>query len=90
MESMNVITKVNEPSRWVDKQSGKLRVCLDPQNLNRTSLRPHYPMKTLQQILPQLSRAQYFTKLDARSGYVAIKLSEESSFFTTCNTPHVR
>ena len=43
-------------------------------------------MKTLDDILPKLSGAKNFTKLDARSGYWAIKLSEKSSFLTTFNT----
>ena len=33
---------------------------------------------------------KYFTKLDARSGYWAIKLSNQSSFLTTFNTPFGR
>ncbi|XP_048252566.1 uncharacterized protein K02A2.6-like [Haliotis rufescens] len=47
-------------------------------------------MKTLEDILPSLSKARYFTKLDARSGYWAIRLAEESSFLTTFNTPYGR
>lgn len=47
-------------------------------------------MRTLDDIMPQLSGARYFTKLDARSGYWAIKLEEESSFLTTFNTPFGR
>ena len=40
--------------------------------------------------MPQLSGARYFTKLDARSCYWAIKLEKESSFLTTFNTPYGR
>lgn len=29
----------------VEKPNVKLRVCLDPKDLNRATLRPHYPMK---------------------------------------------
>jgi len=47
-------------------------------------------MCTLDDILPHLSGAKYFTKLDARSGYWTIKLSEESSYLTTFNTPFGR
>jgi len=47
-------------------------------------------MRTLDDILPQLSGAKYFTKLDARSGYWAIKLSRDSSYLTTFNTPYGR
>ena len=95
--SMDIIAKVTEPTPWVNSlvvvekpRSGKLRVCLDPQSLNRAIQRPHYPSRTFEDILPELSKARYFTKLDARSGYWAIRLSEASSFFTTFNTPFCR
>ena len=97
MLKLNIIAKVTEPTEWVNsmaavesKQTGKLRVRLDPQHLNKAILRPHFPMKTLEDILPRLSGAKYFTKLDARYGYWAIKLSNQSSFLTTFNTPFGR
>ena len=52
-----------------------------------TIVRPHYPIRTLEDILPKLSHARYFTKLDTRSGYWTKRLSESSSYLTTCNTP---
>ncbi|XP_062583207.1 uncharacterized protein K02A2.6-like [Saccostrea cucullata] len=96
MESQNIICKVTKPTQWVsslvvvEKPNSKLRVCLDPKDLNKAILRPHYPMKTLEDVLPQLSKATFFTKLDARSGYWTIKLSEASSYLTTFNTPFGR
>lgn len=96
MESLNIIQKFTEPTQWVsslvvvEKPNGKLRVCLDPKDLNWAILRPHYPMQTLEDVLPQLSKARFFTKLDARSGYWTIKLSEASSYLTTFNTPFGR
>ena len=74
----------------VEKQNGSLRICLDPRDLNKAIRRPHYPMKTLNDVLPLLSGAKYFTKLDARSGYWNLKLSEDSSYLTTFNTPYGR
>ena len=41
-------------------------------------------------MLPKLAGAQYFTKLDARSGYWTIKLSNDSSLLTTFNIPFGR
>ena len=96
MENADIIAKVTTPTKWVnslvvfEKAPGKLRVCLDPQDLNKAILRPHYPMRTLDDVMPQLSGARYFTKLDARSGYWAIKLENQSSFLTTFNTPYGR
>lgn len=92
-----IITKVTEPTEWVNTlvvvekaQNSKLRVCLDPRDLNKAIQRPHYPLPTLEDVTTKLAGAQYFSVLDARSGYWAMKLSEESSFLTTFNTPFGR
>lgn len=47
-------------------------------------------MRTFDDILPQVSGAQFFTKLDGRSGYWVLKLDDESSFLWTFNTPFGR
>lgn len=47
-------------------------------------------MKTSEDIIPNLTDARYFSKIDARSGYWAIKLTEKSSHLTTFNTPFGR
>ena len=70
----------------VEKGQWKLRVCLDTTNLNKCIQRPHYPMRSLDDILPTLAGAKFFTKLDARSGYWAVKLSEEASYLTCFST----
>ena len=93
MEQQKIIAKVTEPTEWVSSlvvvqkpNSGKLRICLDPRDLNRAILRPHYPSRTIEDILPELSGAKYFTKMDAKSGYWNLKLNDQSSFLTTFNT----
>uniref|UniRef100_A0A8C7WSE9 ribonuclease H n=1 Tax=Oryzias sinensis TaxID=183150 RepID=A0A8C7WSE9_9TELE len=97
MENTDIIQKVTEPTEWVNAlvvvekpKTKKLRVCLDPRPLNKAIQRPHYPLPTLDDITPRLAGAQYFSVLDARSGYWAIKLSQESSMLTTFNTIYGR
>ena len=97
MEKMDIIQKVTEPTEWVNAlvavekpKTGRLRVCLDPRPLNKAIQRPHYPLPTLDDITPRLAGAQYFSVLDARSGYWTIKLSHESSMLTTFNTIYGR
>lgn len=97
MEDTGIIAKVTEPSEWVNAlvvvekpRTGRLRVCLDPRDLNKAIKRPHYPLPTLEDITPKLGGAKYFSVLDARSGYWAIKLTAESSKLTTFNTPFGR
>ena len=56
MEKIGVIKKVGEPTEWVnsivvvEKKSGKLRICLDPNDLNKVIQSPYYPVKTLDDI----------------------------------------
>lgn len=93
MEKQGVIARVTEPTDWVNAlvvvekpRTRKLRICLDPRDLNKAIKRPHYPLPTIEDITPKLMGAKYFSVLDARSGYWAIKLTEESSKLTTFNT----
>ncbi|KAK3103001.1 hypothetical protein FSP39_015684 [Pinctada imbricata] len=95
MESLNVIEKVNEPSEWVSslvvvEKPHKVRICLDPRDLNRAIQRKHYPMKTVDDISHQLAGAKIFSTLDASNGFWGIVLDKESSRLTTFNTPFGR
>ena len=91
-----VIVKVDEPTEWVNsmlvetKDDGRLRICLDPVDLNEAIKREHYPMPVLEDIVPELAGSNMFTKLDAKDGYWHVKLDRESSLLTTFNTPFGR
>ena len=92
MCKLGVITKIHDPTPWVSsityarKKSGAIRICLDPKDLNKAIRRPHYTSRTLDEVNHLLCNAQIFSKLDARSGYWAVSLSEKSSRLTTFNT----
>ena len=92
MEKIDVITKVTEPTKWVnsvvvrEKKNVKVRVCLDPRDLNKAIKREHYPMKTVEEVAAQLAGATVFSTLDASSGFWHVKLDEKSSKLTTFNT----
>ena len=96
MEEMGVISRVSKPTDWVSslvysrKSSGRLRICLDPKDLNRAIKRPHYHTRTLEEITHKLAGATVFSKLDARHGYWSVSLDEESSMKTTFNSPFGR
>ena len=93
MESKGIIKPVNEPTTWVnsmvvnEKRNGKLRICIDPRDLNKDLLREHYQLPTQQKITSRLAGAKYFSKLDATSGFWQMPLDEDSSYLTTFNTP---
>ena len=71
----------------VPKANGKLRICLDPKDLNQAILQEHYPLPTIEDIATRLHGAKVFTKLDVRSGFM---LDEKSSYLTTFQTPFGR
>ena len=69
------------------KPDGRIRICLDPTELNKSIRREHYPMPHLDDMIHLLSGADTFTKLDAKDGYWNVKLTDASSYLTTFNTP---
>ena len=70
------------------KKSGELRICIDPRPLNKALKREHFPLCTLDDVLPELSDAKVISTMDLKSGYWHVSLDEESSFLTTFATPH--
>ena len=97
MEEQGIISSVTQPTEWVnafvivEKGNGKgLRICLDPRDLNKSIKREHYYVRTIDDILPKVANAKFFSVLDARSGYWMVELDEESSLMTTFATPFGR
>ena len=96
MVELGVIEKVEEPTDWVSsivysrKSNGKLRICLDPKDLNTAIKRPHYPTPNLEEITHKLAGSVIFSKLDARHGYWSVQLDDESKRLTTFNSPFGR
>ena len=95
LERKGIIQKVTDPTDWISSmvimsKPGKLRICLDPRDLNKVIQRPKYQMPTLEEILPKLSKAKVFTTLDAKDGFYQIGLDEESSKKTIFWTPFGR
>ena len=74
----------------VQKKNGKIRICLDPKDLNKAVLRENYPMPTIEDIATRLHGAKVFTAPDAKNGFWHVKLYEESSYLTTFHTPFGR
>ena len=93
LEGLNIITPVNVPTSWISatvvtlKKNGNVRLCVDPKPLNQALKRNHYPLPTIEDVLPELSNARCFTVLDAKNGFWHVSLDEESSYATTFGTP---
>lgn len=68
---------------------GKLRICLDPRDLNKTIRREHYPLPTIEDVATWLYGAKMFTVLDVRKGVWHVQLSWTMIHRTSPHsTPH--
>ena len=93
LESLGVIDQVQKPTDWVSglvvvqKSDGRIRVCIDPQYLNRALKREHYPLPLIEDVLPELASVKVFTKADCKEGFLQCELDDNSSLLTTFQTP---
>ena len=98
MIQQGIITPVEKPTctPWISsmvivpKKNCTLRICLDPQDLNKAILREHYPLPTIEDVATRLYGAKVFTVLDVSKGFWHIELDEPSSYLTTFHTPFGR
>ena len=72
------------------KPNGDIRICIDPKDLNKALQRGHYPIPTIDDVLPQLNNAKVFSTVDLKCGFWQVKLDDESADLTTFNTPSGR
>lgn len=95
LEARRMISKVDRHTEWTSnmlivKKGDKLRLCVDPYELNKALLRPKYQIPTIEEILPELAKARIFTKLDLKNGFWQVKLHKNSRELTTFWTPFGR
>ena len=95
LEKSGILAKVVTPTLWISnmvvvKKPNKIRICLDPINLNKGINRNHYPTPVIEEIAPKLTNAKVFSVVDAKDRFLQVSLDEESSFLTTFWTPFGR
>ena len=91
-----MLKPVTEATPWINSfvlvdskdKSGhlKLRICLDPTNLNKAIMREPYDFKTPEDIAHLIAGTCTMTVLDCYKGYWYQQLDEQSSYLTTFNT----
>ena len=87
-----MISPIQEPTDWVSsmiaakKPDGNIRLCIDPHYLNLALKRSHYPLPVIEEILPELSKAKVFSKVDLKEGFLQVELDEETSKLTVFQT----
>ena len=65
------------PVLFVRKKDGSLRLCIDYRQLNKVTTKNKYPLPRIDDLFDQLAGASCFSKIDLRSGYHQLKISEE-------------
>lgn len=96
LEDRKIIAPVECSTEWisgmvsVQKPNGRPRICIDPRPLNKALKRSHFPLPTIDDILPDLAKAKVFTVCDVKHGFWHVKLDDESTYLTTFATPFGR
>lgn len=86
---MDIIEAVEGPSQWVSpivpilKSPTEVRLCLDMRMVNKAILRIHYPLPTIDDLLPKLLDAVLFSRLDVRHAFYQCELHPDSRYITT-------
>ena len=92
MVQQRIITKQTEPTPWVSsltypkKANGKLRICLNPKDLNKAIICENHKAPTLEEIAHILMGATKFSKVDGNKAFFGMHLTEEASLLTMFNT----
>jgi hypothetical protein len=60
---------IASPFFFIKKKDGKLRPVQDYRKLNEMTIKNHYPLPLIGELIDKLKGAKYFTKLDVRWGY---------------------
>ena len=73
---------------FVKKNDGTMRLCIDYWQLNKVMIKNNYLLPRMDDLFDQFQRASVFFKIDIRSGYHHLKISEIDVFKTAFRTQY--
>ncbi|XP_075157939.1 uncharacterized protein LOC142231205 [Haematobia irritans] len=92
MVKLGVLVKTDEITPAVSpmvivKQKGKIRLCIDPTDINKNIQRRYHPLNTIDEITANIKNSKWFTLLDCKKGFWQIEVSERTQKYLTMATP---
>lgn len=70
------------PVLFARKPNGGLRLCVDYRGLNAITTPDRYPLPLFNETLRQLTKANWFTKLDVKSAFHRLRIREGDEWMT--------
>ncbi|GJT88441.1 putative reverse transcriptase domain-containing protein [Tanacetum coccineum] len=80
------------PVLFVKKKDGSFIMCIDYRELNKLTVKNHYPLLRIDDLFDQLQGSNTYSKIDLRSGYHQLRVRDEDipkTAFRTCSGSNV-
>ncbi|GJY02496.1 putative reverse transcriptase domain-containing protein [Tanacetum coccineum] len=73
---------------FVKKKDGSFRMCIDYRELNKLTVKNHYPLLRINDLFDQLQGFSVYSKINLRSGYHQLRIREEDIPITAFQTQY--
>lgn len=79
LSALGIIEKVDGPSDWISPmvvvpKVNDVRICVDMRRANEAIDRENYPLPTIEDFIPHMNDANWFTKLDVKNAFHQVNI----------------